>query len=88
MVSEVLLSTVTKSMKEAVDGSTWVQPTIAARYWNILICVVDNMCIWVESTIVTRHDMQICVVYNMKKQVLKYMEFQKLIVGLGRTDLV
>ena len=86
LVGEVLLSTVTKSMKEAVDGSTWVQPTIAVRHWNILICVEDSVCTWVQSTIVKRHDVQICVVYNMKEQVLKYVEFQKLEVG--RTDLM
>ena len=44
MVGEVFLPTVTKAMKEAVDGFTWVPLTIAARQWNILICVVDNVC--------------------------------------------
>ena len=86
LVGEGLQSTVTKSMKEVVDGSTWVQPTIAVRNWNILICVVDSVCTWVQSTIVKRHDVQICVVYNMKEQVLKYVEFQKLEVV--RTDLM
>ena len=59
LVVEVLLPTVTKSMQEAVDGFTWVQLTIAARHWNILICVVDNVCTWELSTILTRHDLQI-----------------------------
>ena len=45
---QILLSTVTMSMKEAVDGSTWIQPTIAASQWNILVCVLDNMCTWVQ----------------------------------------
>ena len=59
LVVEVLLPTVTKSMKEAVDGSTLVQLTIAAKHWNILICVVDNVWTWVQSTIVKRYDVRI-----------------------------
>ena len=82
------------SLKEAVANP--LPKHVQFGWWSSPVnCyqVHEGGCRWLymgtaNNSKETRHDVQICVIYNMKKQVIKYVAFQKLEVALSGTNLV